>query len=383
MSADKQNDEGFHVSKWVDVLGGFIAHNKPLWIKLGNWETRLLSEQIANVPIERPIYVCGLARSGSTILLEILSQFDDTVTHRYKDYPLLFTPYFWNWFLNHVPARETEAVERTHRDGIMITPDSPEAFEEVLWMAFFPNIHDPTKSSALNDHTNNADFEAFYRDHIRKLLAIRKGSRYVSKGNYNITRMEYLLRIFPDARFVIPVREPSWHIASLMKQHALLCEGERHNPRALEHMRRVGHFEFGLDRRPVNAGDRACIDQVIMLWKDGDEIEGWARYWAHIHGYIADTLEANPRLRDASLIVPFEALCSAPEKTLREILEHCNLTCPNILVRRLAERVQAPTYYEPSFSQAEFELIDRLTWPVAERFGYAEAGLRRFRGWLA
>src|SRR3546814_14155500 len=88
----------------------------------------------------------------------------------------------------------------------MITPDSPEAFEEVLWMAFFPDLHDPTASSVLDERTDNAAFESFYRDHIRKLLRVRGGRRYLSKGNYSVTRLEYLLKVFPDARFILPVQ---------------------------------------------------------------------------------------------------------------------------------------------------------------------------------
>jgi hypothetical protein len=379
---DRDQDDGFQVSKLVDTLGGFISRRRDLWVKVGDWETNLVSDAIADVIVEQPVYVAGLARSGSTILLEILSQVEDTVTHRYKDYPPIFTPYFWNWFLNRMPPRKTQAKERTHKDGIMVTPDSPEAFEEVLWMAFFPQLHDTVTSSVLDANTSNAHFETFYRDHIRKLLAIRGGRRYLSKGNYNVTRLEYLLKMFPDARFIIPVREPSWHIASLMKQHKLLCEGERRNPRALEHMRRVGHFEFGLDRRPANAGDRACVEQIEWLWAKGQEVEGWARYWSHIYGFVAERLDANPQLRDAALIVRYEHLCSAPADLICAVLDHCQLQGADALTAQWASKVHAPSYYQPNFSQEEFETIDRITQPLAQRLGFTEPGLRRFRGWI-
>jgi hypothetical protein len=381
-ATDMSGDDGFQVSGWVDAIGGFINRHKDLWIKIGNWETKMLSVAICDVSVNQPIYVTGLARSGSTILLELLAESNSTVTHRYKDYPPIFTPYFWNWFLNRVPTGEAEAVERTHRDGIMVTPESPEAFEEILWMAFFQQLHDASKSSVLDNHTSNVQFEAFYRDHIRKLLAIRRGGRYLSKGNYNVTRLEYLLKVFPDARFIIPVREPSWHIASLMKQHKLLCEGERRNPRALEHMRRVGHFEFGLDRRPINVGDNAGIDQVVSLWESGNEVEGWARYWSQIYGFVADRLAANAQLREACLIVRFEELCRVPWETIPSVLNHCRIHNADALTAKWVEKVHTPSYYEPSFSEEEFETIDRLTQFVADRFGYAKPGLRRFRGWL-
>lgn len=372
MHTDKSHEDAFHVPRWVDVLGGFINHRQGLWIRMGGLETRLLSDEIADIPIEQPIYVSGIARSGSTILLEVLSQFEQVVTHQYKDYPPVFTPYFWNWFFDRMAKRGAEAVERAHRDGIMVTPESPEAFEEVLWMAFFPNLHETSTSSVLDHRTSNAAFERFYRDHIRKLLRVRGGNRYLSKGNYNVTRLEYLLKLFPDARFVIPVREPAWHIASLMKQHKLFCDGEQRNPRALQHMRRVGHFEFGLDRRPINAGDRACIARIVALWERGDDIEGWAHYWNHVYGYIAERLDGNARLRDAAMTVRFEDLCQAPKETLKTVLDHCRLPASDDLVDRLAERIRFPSYYQPQFSEKELDLIGRITRTTAERFGYTE-----------
>ncbi|MBA2408752.1 MAG: sulfotransferase [Gammaproteobacteria bacterium] len=382
MPRQEREDDRFQVSGWVDKFGGFINRNQNLWIKLGNRETRLLADTLADVQVRRPIYVTGLARSGSTILLEMLSECEGTVTHRYKDYPPVFTPYFWNWFLNRMPKSDAKPAERTHRDGIMVTPESPEAFEEVLWMAFFPDAHDITHSNVFDQSIANPAFETFYRDHIRKLLAIRDGHRYLSKGNYNITRLEYLLKIFPDARFVIPIREPSWHIASLMKQHKLLSDGERRNPSALEHMRRVGHFEFGLDRRAINAGDRDCVQQVTALWEQGRDVEGWARYWVHIYGFVADRLEHNPRLKSAVLLIRFEDLCQEPQTAIRALFDHCDVAGDDALVARWAEKIHAPSYYKPDFSDEEFDMIDRLTQPVANRFGYAEPRLRRFRGWL-
>ena len=132
----------------------------------------------------------------------------------------------------------------------------------------------PRQSDVLDEQTAHPQFEAFYREHIRKLLRVRGGRRYLSKGNYNVTRLEYLLKLFPDARFVVPVRDPVWHIASLMKQHALFCEGCSRHPEAVRHLQRVGHFEFGLDRRPINAGDPALLSRVASAWGRGDELRG-------------------------------------------------------------------------------------------------------------
>ena len=176
------------VARWTDFLSGLQERHPAFWIRLGNLETRMLGEDVAGVPIEKPIWVTGLARSGTTILLELLARHPALVTHRYRDFPPVLTPWLWNWFVDRAATHDEEPAERAHADGILVTPESPEAFEEVIWMAFFRSLHDPRASAELTEETENAGFEDFYRDHMRKLLRLRGGRRYLAKGNYNLTR---------------------------------------------------------------------------------------------------------------------------------------------------------------------------------------------------
>ncbi|MDP2696697.1 sulfotransferase [Thalassospira sp.] len=364
------NDGGFHVSRWDDFISGLMARYPQSWIGLGNFETRLAADAIADIKIEKPVFVAGLARSGSTILLETLAKHPAVASHRYRDYPPVFTPYLWNKFVDLAPRGKTVAVERTHADGINITPESPEAFEEVLWMAFFDHLHDPAQNNVLDATTDNAAFETFYRDHIRKLIHVRGAARYVSKANYLVTRLEYLLRLFPDARFVLPVRDPVWHIASLAKQHDLFCKGETGNPRALRHMQRVGHYEFGLDRRPIHTGNETMTRKVIDLWKSGHEVEGWARYWNDIHGYLADRLAANPALKMATFVVRYEDFVETPREHLQKLFDHAALPDAGAIIDAVAPTIHAPNYYRPKFDDRDTALIRDLTASSAVRFGY-------------
>jgi hypothetical protein len=147
------------VPYWTDSLSGLQARHPHFWIALGNLESRLLRERLAHVAIEKPLYIAGLARSGSTILLELLARHPQLASHRYRDFPPLFTPWSWNWFVDHAGARRQTPTERAHGDGIAVTAESPEAFEEVLWMAFFKHLHDPAHSAVLDAHTSNPAFE--------------------------------------------------------------------------------------------------------------------------------------------------------------------------------------------------------------------------------
>ena len=371
MSAPLPNpiDQAFRVTLGRHLFSGFISCTRRLWIQLAKLETRIVADELEDVSIDRPIYVAGLARSGSTILLEALAAHPEVATHQYCDFPMLWTPYWWQQILRRTPHAEPEATERAHLDGLMVTPQSPEAMEEMLWMAFFRHAHDPLHSNVLDHNTDHQAFERFYREHMRKLLLIRRRARYAAKGNYNVARLLYLLKLFPDARIILPVRQPLHHIASLMKQHRLFTEGETRYPRALTHMRRVGHYEFGLDRRPMNLSDTETVQQICDLWQTGDEVRGWARYWAHVHGWLADQLEQHSPLHRATTVIRFEDVCGEPADALRRLLEHCRLEAPKDMVKEFAAQIHAPTYYRPDFTPHEQAIITEETESAAKRFG--------------
>ncbi len=356
---------------WIDRLGGFVERTAGLWVKLGGVESNAMRGELDATPVDRPIYIAGLARSGSTILLELLAAHPDVATHRYRDYPPIYTPMFWSRAFSNIYRGDAAPVERAHKDRILVTPDSPEAIEEVLWMRFFDARHDPRVSQVLDGATANPAFEAFYRDHIRKILIIRQGRRYLAKGNYNVTRLAYLAKLFPDARFVVPVRAPRGHVASLAKQHRLFCEQERADPRVLRHMRRVGHFEFGLDRRPLNVGDTEAGLSIAGLWQAGHEARGLARQWAQVYGFVLDQLEREPGLRERTLLLRYEDVCADGHAALGRAFAHVALELPEERLAPMAARLSAPTYYSDGFSSEEIAAIAEETVGVASRLGYA------------
>jgi hypothetical protein len=358
----------FHVPAFLDLLGGLVRRHPEFWIGLGRLESRRLAEELRPIRVRMPIYVCGLARSGSTLLHEVVAAHPGVATHRSKDYPMLFTPFWWRRATANL--RPQEPRERPHRDGVMVTIESPDALEEMLWMAFFPRCHDPADSNLLGSADRHPGFEKFYDLHIRKLLLAEGASRYAAKANYHIARLPYLARLYPDARFLIPVREPGGHIASLARQHRWFTAGQRRHPRSLAYMRRSGHFEFGLDRRPIHLGDAERVRRVREAWAADDEVRGLALYWDMVHGYVARLLDSDPRVRDAALVVRFESLCAAPEETLRTVLQHCQLPAADAVAARHAPRVRAPAYYDSRFSPSELAVIRETTAATARLWGY-------------
>jgi hypothetical protein len=372
MSERSEARERFRVDTATHVLGGLAARFPSLLVKLGNLETRWLADELEEKTIRAPVFVCGLARAGTTILLEFLAGLPNVATHRYRDFPFVHVPFWWNRFLDLAPRREGSPTERAHGDGIEVTSESPEAMEEGIWMTFFPDAHNPEVSAVLDADTGNEAFERFYRDHIRKLLLVRAGDRYVAKGNYNVTRLDYLLKLFPDARFVVPVRDPVSHVYSLIRQQRNFLRGQQGNPRAVEYLRRIGHFEFGIDRRPIDTGDAESVRRVIALWQAGEEVEGWALYWRMMHELIVDRVMDNARLCEAVMVVRYEDLCARPEPVLAELLAHCRLAEHEGAAASFAARVRAPDYYSRDLTERELEIIRDRTGAVASRLGYTQ-----------
>src|SRR5262249_43518 len=130
MRAEKPTSDAassFYVPSWLHLFGGLVQRHRNLWLWLGRLESSLLAEEIGRTRIDMPIYVCGLARSGSTVLHEVVSSHPNVATHRIKDYPMLFTPYWWRRATANLP--KTEPHERPHRDKVMVTTESPDAIE--------------------------------------------------------------------------------------------------------------------------------------------------------------------------------------------------------------------------------------------------------------
>jgi hypothetical protein len=356
----------FYVPPLSHFIGGLVHRHRKFWLWLGRLESNLIAQQLSQVDLKAPIYVCGLARSGTTLLHEFISSHPSVATHRIKDFPMIFTPYWWRRATANLRPKAPQ--ERSHRDRVMITTESPDSVEEMLWMAFFPQCHDPAVSNLLSAGENHPAFETFYKAHLGKLLLAENRSRYAAKANYHVARLPYIVRLFPDAKILIPIRRPEGHIASLMRQHRWFSEGHQASPRALAYMQRSGHHEFGLDRRPMNLGDDQKVRGVLRAWAAREEVRGWAKYWAMVHDYLARLLTSDAQVRAASLVVRFETLCEAPGPTLQEVLAHCDLTDGESLALSYMPRISYPTYYDSHFSREEREVIREETASAAKQF---------------
>ena len=80
------------------------------------------------------VFVAGLARSGTTILLNAIYNSNQFSSLSYQDMPFVLAPNLWSRLSFN--KQDTNLLERAHGDGIKVSTVSPEAFEEVFWNTF-------------------------------------------------------------------------------------------------------------------------------------------------------------------------------------------------------------------------------------------------------
>lgn len=348
-----------HLAAWLALFPG-------LGPRLDSWESAAVADAIKNLQPDPPVWICGMARSGSTVLLEMLSSLPAFTSHRYSDYPWLWTPYWWNHLHARLPLRSAPSQERAHRDRIRVTRDSAEAFEEVFWMHYFPDRHDPAVDQTIGADVSNVAFERFLDQHQRKLLVIRGARRYLAKANYQLSRLSYLHRLYPQARFIVPVREPLAQVASLAKQDRLFCQLDSEDSAVSAHLARIGHFEFGPHKRALNLGDSKETAAIAECFARGDLAEGYARQWVAQYGTALQRIQADASLASACLWISHDSLCADPETGLVRLAVHLALTERDrrALIDEWAPRLSKASYYKPTLSKDEAALVRRIATPL-------------------
>tara|TARA_R110002126_G_scaffold13118_7_gene57256 strand:- start:164807 stop:165919 length:1113 start_codon:yes stop_codon:yes gene_type:complete len=348
-------------------LNGLVCNHQKFWKKLGDFESKVLEFDIEPIKIDRPVYVCGLARSGSTVLLEFLASHRDFVSHKYSDFPFIFTPYLWRKLQKILMMKPSKPVERFHGDGIKVTSESPEAMEEVLWMHFFKGLHNLDTPERLKDTAALQRFFDFYLPHIKKLLFQSKAPRYLAKGNYNIARIDKIIAAVPDAKFIVPVRSPVSHVESLLRQHENFLTKTKGQKRAVKHLQRVGHFEFGADIRPIYLGQDDVYHSILDLFKSGEMVRGYARYWAYVYDYIYTQYVESPSV----LCYRYEDFCDKSHEMLTDIADFSGVSYKPAALDMWAEYIQRPSYYKTNLKARDLKIIADETKQTAALWGYS------------
>lgn len=247
------------------------------------------------------IFITSLARSGTTILLNSIYKSGKFASLTYDDMPFILAPNLWS----KIKRNYSNSIyqERAHNDGIKISSDSPEAFEEVFWNTF---------------SYNNELCETNFKEFIELILIKNNSNRYLSKNNQNIKRLNRLVALFPNSIILVPFRNPLQQSFSLLNQHKKFIEHQINDKFVREYMDLIKHSEFGMDYSMV------CSSNLKYL--DTSKLNHWLEQWYLTYKNI---LNNHSNHRNINLIC-YESLCEIPEvwKTIKELLQiDDNIVC--------------------------------------------------------
>ena len=307
-----------------------------------------LHPEIAAVPIERPVFIAGLGRTGSTLLHNLLALA-----------PQARAPRLWEILTPSPPlmegasaapriaiARQRLALLTAAAPQVLsIHPMDPEAPDECHWMmrhgplwAVFYDVPDYwawLKSLSVDQLRT---LYAHYRLQVQHLLLAKRGF-WVSKAFSHLHFLPVLYDVFPDARVVRLHRDPTAAIPSLCS----LARAYR------------SIFSTRVDPRAIGAG-------ILDLFLDG----------------MARAMALDRARPEAPVVdVHFAELVADPIGTVRRVLGQLGYPCDAGAERAMQaylEKAAAAPAYQHRYSLEEFgldraEVLDRS----AEYLAWAEA----------
>ncbi len=307
-----------------------------------------LHPEIATLPIERPVFIVGLGRTGSTLLHNLLALAPEARAPRLWE---ILTPS--PRLMDDVSAAPRIAIARQRLgqlaaaapEVLSIHPMDPEAPDECHWMmrhgplwAVFYDVPDYwtwLKSLSLDQLRT---LYAHYRLQVQHLLLARRGY-WVSKAFSHLHFLPVLYDVFPDARMVRLHRDPTAAIPSL-------CSLAR-SYRSI--------FSTQVDPRAIGTG-------ILDLFLDG----------------MARAMALDRARPEAPVVdVPFAGLVADPIGTARRVLELLGYPYDAGAERAMQaylEKAAAAPAYQHRYSLEEFgldraEVLDRS----AEYLAWAEA----------
>lgn len=265
--------------------------NRLIKRSLFDIETLLFYKDDIGIIDRQHVFITGLPRSGTTILLNYLYEISEFASLTYRDMPFVLSPNLYDKFSK---KQDIPLSERMHQDGIQFDLNSPEAFDDVFFQTF-----------------DNEELEEELKIFVSLVLKKYGKSRYLSKNNNNYKRARLIQSVFPNALIIMPFRDPAQHAYSLLNQHRHFCKLQQDDPFILEYMNFLGHNEFGNNHKSWHAPKEYTDPFSLNYW-----LEQWLLFYQNI---------VDDRSYDSISLISYEELCRNSE-TIQKINTKLNLS---------------------------------------------------------
>jgi hypothetical protein len=289
------------------------------------------------------VIVTGLARAGTTALMNALYQTGKFASLNYAHMPLIMAPGTWSKW--HKPKYKG-SKERIHNDGIEVRLDSTEALEEYFFCAY----DDYVQQSTLQEYTLTAEKAVDY-SHYRSIVVAASGAekRYLAKNNNALLRFASMVDHYPMMRMVVLFRHPLYHADSLMQIHERFTDEQAKDPFFLTYMNWLGHFEFGQNIKAFNWADGTSMPDKQPKTMD-DWLERWMAYYERVLA-----------LRNNQMIlIGYDTFCQSPNRVVGALLKELSMEIPESNHSSYINKRNLPSGASPEMAARAMELYHRL-----------------------
>ena len=188
----------------------------------------ILVPQFEKAKVEKPIFIMGVNRSGTTFFHKMLSKSNKFSTSTTWDLilPSISLRKFFSFFYNLLSYLKIDKIEKKNK-GHEVKLSNVEEDEMLLfihkldslwvtnhlvpWLKFDSLTKELSKTLYIDSERNNIRnmrSMLFCKDFFRRQSYLNKGKPHLSKSNPFIFKLDTILKVFPDAKFVFLVRDP-------------------------------------------------------------------------------------------------------------------------------------------------------------------------------
>ena len=213
--------DSLHTDAQLNATGEFIASERALLHtvnRLNYTADRATYPEIAQQKIEKPVFIIGMPRTGTTILHDILDQ--DPANRAPLSWECMFPspPPRAETFATDpriamcaatMPPIEEQQLKAIHPLGAELTQECVTLMGESMCTPLFHNQFNVSSYQTWTDR--DADWSNVYDFHLKQLQhmqAFNMQDRWVLKTGAHLWGLEHLLATYPDARIVFTHRDP-------------------------------------------------------------------------------------------------------------------------------------------------------------------------------
>ena len=270
------------------------------------------------------IFITGLARSGTTAMLNKIYLENKIASITYKNMPFVLSPSLSNIFakLSQKNKKISSKSERIHGDGIQISIDSPECLDEPFWIKENANYFNEKLNT--NKIYKREILEA-YENFLNKHSTYQKRDKILIKNNNNHVRLKQLCNFFKNDIFIVLYRDPLSQSYSLQNTHNKIIKSQNDDEFVTKYMNLIGHREFGLNQMPFKYKNQKY--NLKKISDTHDSINYWLQTWINAYSWIYEFIKSN--IRNNVFLISYEEVCTPNNKKLSSIINRAKLNLDN------------------------------------------------------